>query len=247
MQAAHAHGEVRIVGGEWSLERVPAAPRRGAVAAHLVGLPDQAELATEILAVAGWLALDDLELEVDRATLEELESGGVVRTRRDEHRTVVELAHPVYGEVIRQRLPLLRTRTIYGRLADRLQARGLDGHDDVTRLAWWRVESGGQIDPALLVQAGRRAIVGRDHLLAARFASEAAAREPTTMPPGSPWRLPRWPPTERVSSRRSRPSGATPRWPTRSVGTWLVGSRSSGLQRVIWTARWRRSTTAVRG
>lgn len=180
VQAAHAHGDVRIVDGEWSLERVPrSAALEELVAAHLAELPGPAVLATEILAVAGWLPLDDLSHEVDPRTLEEMEAGGVVRICVDEHRTVVELAHPVYGEVVRQRLARLRTRSIQGRLADRLQARGLDRHEDVTRLAWWRVESGGPIEPDLLVHAGRRAIVGRDHVLAERFASEAAARGAT--------------------------------------------------------------------
>jgi DNA-binding CsgD family transcriptional regulator len=180
VQAAHAHGEVRVVDGEWSVARLP---RSGAlqelVGAHLSELTDDQVAATELLAVAGRLPLEDVEAEIAPALLEGLERDGVVRIRDGDGQTVVELAHPVYGEVIRQRLPRLRTRAIQGRLADRLQQRGPDRHDDIVRLAWWRVESGGAIDHELLIQAGRRAIAGRDHQLATRFATEASQRGAT--------------------------------------------------------------------
>jgi len=175
--AAEVHDHVRVVDGEWSVDRVP---RSGAledlVAAHLGELTSSEVMATEILATAGWLTVEDLEREIEPEVLESLEVNGVVRIRTGDHQPVAELIHPVYGEVIRQRLPRLRTRSIQRRLADRLQERGLDRNDDVTRLAWWRVESGGAIDPDLLIRAGRRAIAGRDHRMAARFAAEAADR-----------------------------------------------------------------------
>lgn len=180
MRSARAHGEVRTETGEWSITRLPT---DGAldelVTTHLAELSDQAVTATEILAVAGWLELEDLRQEVEPGTVEALETGGFIRLRRSGDDTIVELAHPVYGEVVRQRTPLLRTRSIQGRLADRLQARRLRRHDDVTRLALWRIESGGDIDTDVLVQAGRRAIAGRDRRLAHRFATEAAARGAT--------------------------------------------------------------------
>ena len=180
VHAARVGDEVRIRQGMWSIDRIATSGAlEELVASHLADLSDDAITATEILATAGWLRLEDMEVEVDRAVVEDLELGGLVRIRDGDGHAVVELAHPVYGEVIRQRMPRLRTRSIQGRLADRLQARGLEQHDDVTRLAWWRIESGGDVDPDILIRAGHRAVVGRDHRLAARFAAAAADRGAT--------------------------------------------------------------------
>ena len=94
----------------------------------------------------------------------------------DDRRTTVGLTHPVYGEVIRSQMPVLRTRAIQRRLADQLDRRGAQRREDVTRLALWRLEAGGDVDVDVLLRAGRLALVGRDAELAARFASAAADR-----------------------------------------------------------------------
>src|SRR4029077_17395599 len=86
------------------------------------------------------------------------------------------LTHPVYGEIIRRQMSVLRTRAAQRALADLLEAHGARRREDTTRLALWRAEAGGaDVDGDLLVNAGRLAILGRDGPLARRFA--AAARE----------------------------------------------------------------------
>lgn len=163
--------------GVWRLQSLP---RSGSleelVATHLDGIEGKARETLDLLAVAGTVDLAELELTVDRRTLEHLEAREVIRVKTDDRRTIVSLTHPVYGEVIRGQMPVLRTRAIQRQLADQLDRRGPQRREDVTRLALWRLEAGGDVDADVLLRAGRLALVGRDGELAARFATAAAHR-----------------------------------------------------------------------
>ena len=168
-------GLLRVEDAVWQLDSLP---RSGSleelVASHIDGIDIDVREALDLLAVAGTLDLTDLEQIVDRRVLEELETREVIRVTTDDRRTTVGLTHPVYGEVIRSQMPVLRTRAIQRRLADQLDRRGAERREDVTRLALWRLEAGGDVDVDVLLRAGRLALVGRDAELAARFASAAA-------------------------------------------------------------------------
>ena len=170
-------GLLRVEHAVWRLDSLP---RSGSleelVAAHIDGIDLDARETLDLLAVAGTLDLTDLEHIADRRALEHLETREVIRVMTDDRRTTVGLTHPVYGEVIRGQMPVLRTRTIQRQLADQLDQRGAQRREDVTRLALWRLEAGGDVDVDVLLRAGRLALVGRDADLAARLASAAADR-----------------------------------------------------------------------
>jgi DNA-binding CsgD family transcriptional regulator len=163
--------------GVWRLESLPRSDSlEELVAAHLGGIEGPARETLDVLAVAGAVGLADLEQMADRATIEHLEHRAAIRITTSERRTIVALTHPVYGEVLRSQLPVLRTRSIQRQLADALDAHGARRREDVTRLALWRLEGGGEVDVAVLVRAGRLALVARDAELAGRFAVAAADR-----------------------------------------------------------------------
>ncbi len=85
---------------------------------HLAGV-DAAGLAVlELLAVCERFGLADLERRHGLATLEALEAGRLVSVVVADRRTALRLAHPLYGEVLRARMPPLRLRRIQQELAD---------------------------------------------------------------------------------------------------------------------------------
>jgi DNA-binding CsgD family transcriptional regulator len=72
----------------------------------------------ELLAVCERFGLADLEQAHGSATLEALEASGLVAVMSSGRRSAVRLAHPLYGEVLRERLLPLRLRRIHQELAD---------------------------------------------------------------------------------------------------------------------------------
>ncbi len=105
--------------------------------------------------------------------METAERAGLVSVDVDRRRVRLRLAHPVYGEVLRATMPVLRARAIRRGLAEALQATGCRRRDDLLRLASWRLEGGGRCDPDLLLAAALRARALFDSTLAVRLAQAA--------------------------------------------------------------------------
>jgi len=131
--------------------------------------------ALELVAVAGRLGLADLEALCGTEVLERLDQRELIAVRRLDRRVEVTLTHPLYGEALTGRLSVLRQRAIHRDLADRLAAHGARRREDALRLALWRLDAGGELDPVLLERAGRLALVARDQALALRFARALAS------------------------------------------------------------------------
>jgi DNA-binding CsgD family transcriptional regulator len=163
-------------GDGWRLGELPTTSGlHELVADHLAGIDDDGRRVVEVLAVAGRLGLADLEAWFDGRVLEALEEGGLVRVTSSGRRTEVALAHPLYGEVLRAQLPVLRTRAVQRQLADRLAAHGTRRREDLVRVALWRLDGGGEVETQLLLPAARLALAGRDTELAVRLADAAHA------------------------------------------------------------------------
>jgi DNA-binding CsgD family transcriptional regulator len=96
------------------------------------------------------------------------ERGGWLATNADGRRVEVRLAHPLYGQVLRSRIPPLGARAIRRRLADALCSVGESS--DVLRIVTWRLDSGQH--PALdeLDRAATAAMAAFDYRLAERLA-----------------------------------------------------------------------------
>ena len=163
-------------GSVWRLGELPTTSGlQELVAEHLAGTDENGRRALEVLAVAGRFGLADLEEWFERGVLEDLEDGGLVHVTTSGRRTEVALSHPLYGEVLRSQLPVLRTRAIQRQLADRLDAHGIRRREDLVRVALWRLDGGGEVDTQLLLPAARLALAGRDTALAVRLAEAARA------------------------------------------------------------------------
>ncbi len=175
VRGALERGVLVELGGVWQLTApLPTTTAlEELVAEHLDGV-DQAGLAVlELLAVCERFGLTDLERTYGSATLEALEASRLVTVVVAGRRTAVRLAHPLYGEVLRDRLPPLRLRRIHQQLADLVEAHGARRREDVVQVALWRVASGGQVPGDQLLRAARLALVGHDPALAVRLVGAA--------------------------------------------------------------------------
>lgn len=162
--------------GVWRLvEPLPTTPRLVELIDHrLEGLDADEREVLDHLAVGEPLG-PDLLGPADPAVLASLEGRGLVTVARDGQRLAVRFAHPLYGDVVRARLPVLRARALSSRLADAVEAVGARRREDVLRVALWRLDGGGEVDARLMIEAARRALFTYEHELAEHLASTAFA------------------------------------------------------------------------
>jgi DNA-binding CsgD family transcriptional regulator len=105
--------------------------------------------------------------------VEAAEERGLIRVTTDQHRRQVQLAHPLYGEVVRRRCPVSRARRLLATLAEQVESTGTRRRDDLLRVAVWRLDSDTAQDVGMLIDAAGQAFGRFDIPLAARL-SEAA-------------------------------------------------------------------------
>ncbi|GIH95750.1 LuxR family transcriptional regulator [Planobispora siamensis] len=163
---APAHGGVWRLCGE-----VPYVPRLIELIERRMGrLGDDETAVMEFVALGEPLDVAVLTTLTGRETVERVEARGLIRVAADGRRTVVRLAHPLYGDAVRARLPGLRSRRRHRDLAESIETLGARRREDVLRIAQWRLESGVVPDPAPLVRACRLAWAAHDYSLAIRLA-----------------------------------------------------------------------------
>ena len=150
--------------GVWRLVRpLTATPRlTEVVAARLRTLDPATADALDTLAVWEPAGLTLLEAQIGRPTLEALDRLGFLTLRTDRRRQHVSLAHPLYGEILRARMPVLKRRRLLLDRADAIDARGARRREDPISVANARLEASGSADPRLLVRAARLARYGQD-------------------------------------------------------------------------------------
>ena len=168
-------GTLRREGGIWSLSRPLTAGGRlvELVAARLSGLAPETSAVLELLAVGEPLGVAVLEKLTDPAGVEDAEAQGLVQLSVDGRRTMARLAHPVYGESLRNSMPRSRLRRISATLAEAITLTGARRRDDLLRLGRWQLDSGSARDTGILTQAAQRAGEMFDFGLAARLAQAA--------------------------------------------------------------------------
>ncbi|HET8683770.1 MAG TPA: AAA family ATPase, partial [Micromonosporaceae bacterium] len=127
----------------------------------------------ELTAFGEPIGLRLLEAATDPEAVELAEDRGLIRVQTEDRRTTVRLAHPLYGEVVRQRCPVTRRHRLLARLADLVTEVGARRREDLMRVAVWRLDSETAQDPALLRDAARSAFASYDIPLAARLARAA--------------------------------------------------------------------------
>jgi DNA-binding CsgD family transcriptional regulator len=167
-------GTLRDDGGIWRLVG-PLSPsdRLVELVESRLGRLDAKERAVlELVAFGEPLGAAELGATADPAIAEKLERQGLVVSQMDGRRLQFRLAHPVYGDVVRARIPAMRARDIARRLAEAVEATGARRREDTLRIATWRL-SGGRGRPEVMLAAAITARWRYDFPLAERLARAA--------------------------------------------------------------------------
>jgi ATP/maltotriose-dependent transcriptional regulator MalT len=170
-------GSLHDEDGIWRLTGSPEVSSRlvELIEARLAGVQDPERKVLEALAFGERLGVHCLQTLTTAVRLEELEERGLIITAYDGRRLEATLAHPLYGEVIRARIPAFRSQLVRQNLANRVQIVGARRREDALRFATWRLDAGGDMAPDLMVSAAMTARNRWDLALGARLA-EAAIR-----------------------------------------------------------------------
>ena len=122
------------------------------IRARLVATPP-ARRVLELLAVCEPVSPDAAIAMSSAEVLTELEEAGLIEVRPDGRRTQVVLSHPLYGELLRELLPVGRRRSLLLQQVQWVEGRGGRRRDDALQAATWRLAATGTADSALLVRA----------------------------------------------------------------------------------------------
>jgi DNA-binding CsgD family transcriptional regulator len=161
--------------GLWRLRGRPPVPASltALITRRMQSLTPEQREPLELLALGEPLRVDELvELTSYEAVAEAEERGNVVVTGPVAD-SRVHLAQPLYGEVLRAQLPVLRVRALFLRLAETIQRRRPLAPDDALHAVRWLRETGAAIPANLLLDAAAAANLAGDPDLGADLAAMA--------------------------------------------------------------------------
>ena len=150
-------GALRLDGGLWRWpERfAPGERLRDLVALRMGALGDEERSALEVLAIGEPLTVRCLQELGIVQVVERLERRGLLGSRRSDT-TEITMAHPLFGEVVRDGMPATRLDEVRLLLADATEMTSR-APADAFRAALWRVDAGDRSRPEQLCAAARRA------------------------------------------------------------------------------------------
>jgi DNA-binding CsgD family transcriptional regulator len=168
-------GVLELVSGLW---RMPERPRISPSLAELVSagmeeIEPGERSALEFLALGEPLPMRELVHLTDDLAVGMAEARGLITVDSPPGDRLVRLAHPLYGEAMRESLPSLRMHLIRIQLAEIVQARAQVRSEDSLRVARWLLDAGEPIPRALLLEAAETANRSGAPDLAERLAHEA--------------------------------------------------------------------------
>lgn len=132
---------------------------------------DQRE-ALELVAIGEPLRLGELEALTEPQLASDLEAAGLILITQESSSPEARLAHPIYGDVLRARMPRLRLRLISRSLAEVIEQQAPLSENDLLRVAMRRLDGGGG-QPALMLEAANTARWRYDFVAAQQLAEAA--------------------------------------------------------------------------
>ncbi|MCX2185031.1 LuxR family transcriptional regulator [Streptomyces sp. SKN60] len=177
---ALASGTLASDGELWELSEggLAGTPRLAElIEARLSSVDPAARPVLELLALAEPLPLADAQQAAPPGVLIQLEHAGLVEVTKGRRRATLQLAHPLYGEVLRPRIPFTRRRALLLEQVDRIRASGARRQEDTLRMATWSLAATGTADPEVLIQAAALARHANDYDQAAVLAEAAWKQE----------------------------------------------------------------------
>ena len=172
---ALADGALREKSGFWRLSRRPPPSRSliELVEARLDGLEPEERSALELLALGEPLRLSEMVDLVGSDALAGVEQRGLVRIDGPSAHDSVRAAHPLYGDVVRSSMPVMRAHEARIRLAEVVGARQGRTPDESLRIAHWLFDAGQAIPVELALEASAAAILAGAVDLGSRLAALA--------------------------------------------------------------------------
>ncbi|HET9142928.1 LuxR C-terminal-related transcriptional regulator [Actinophytocola sp.] len=167
-------GILRRDAGVWRLaRRLASSPRLAElVGARLVDLDGTDRELLELVALGEPLPWEIVAQFADPALVDRLERHGLVQTVQQRSGLQVSLAHPLYGEVLRDELTALGRMAASRRLAEAAAGVGVE-RVGALPLAVWQLDGGGTVDPEIMTDAARGARRAGNLPLAERLAVAA--------------------------------------------------------------------------
>lgn len=164
-------GMLRRSDGMWTWQGDLVVPRLTDLIEARLGSPSAAEKdVLELLAIGEPIAAGQLEMLADAEALESLERSGFLISEERSARSMFRLAHPLYGEVLRSRVPAMRARKLKRRLTAAVAEQGVLGLLDRIRVTLWSLDLGELVDPQALIDLAN---VADDRNLSERLARAA--------------------------------------------------------------------------
>lgn len=177
VEQAVADGGLVVEDGWWRWSGEPVVPSGLAdlIESRIGALPDEVGTVVDVLSVAEPLELAVLERITAPAAVEEAESRSLISLQPAGSGIEARIAHPLYGQVRQRRAPRSRLRRLRGLVAAELAAAAPESDDVrvVVRRATLELDSDGDPDPELLVNAAHGAVWLGDLQLADRIAQAA--------------------------------------------------------------------------
>ncbi|OBK39801.1 helix-turn-helix transcriptional regulator [Mycobacterium sp. 1245111.1] len=171
-----ADERIKLQDGYWRWLGDPVLPPNlvELIEGRIGGLPSEVSDVIDVLAVGEPIELGSLTRITDAAAVEQADLRGLIALDHVGGHVEARLAHPLYGEVRRNRAAATRLRRLRGLVAGELAA--ADDRDDmrmVVRRATLRLDSDLEADPDLFVRAARGAVWLWQIQLADRLADAA--------------------------------------------------------------------------
>ena len=184
LTGALASGALARTGGRWRLgyRPHPGPALVDLISARLAGLAEDELDVVRLLALGEPLTVGTVARIAGTDPLARLEDKGlavIAPVPGSAGGGEARLGHPLYGEVVREMTASLRAAGLRRRLAEAVQAGGLDRPGDALRVVAWLDEAGAEAGPALLLAAAREANAASDPDLAERLAGRAGPGDQT--------------------------------------------------------------------
>ena len=172
---ALAEGALEDRQGFWRLARrpLPSSSLIEVITSRLAELGSDEARALELLALGEPLRVAELASLVGPDALTGVETRGLITVEGGADASTVRVAHPLYGEVVRSSMSVVRAHEARLRLAQLVGSREDRDAGDALRVARWLLDAGQPVPAALGVEAAGAAVLAGDPDLGARLAQLA--------------------------------------------------------------------------
>ncbi|MGW1729267.1 LuxR C-terminal-related transcriptional regulator [Streptomyces sp. NPDC002306] len=135
----------------------------------------------ELLSLCDPVSLSEARLIYGPEVVLTLEALTLIEVTDDGRRNIVRLAHPLYGETLRQTLPFYRRQDILLKHVERIESYGMRRREDAFHVASWRLAATGTGDPHSLIQAAALARYAHDYRQVVSLLEAVPAEDRTSL------------------------------------------------------------------